>query len=507
MLNAFKKNKFELIVLLSILIVTASFRLYKIDQYMTFLGDEGRDALIVKRTLVNLDPPLIGPPTSVGNMYLGPLYYYMMSASMSLVWLNPVAAAVMVAIIGTLTVGLVYYLTRAWFNKTAAMVAAVLYSISPVNIIYSRSSWNPNPAPFFSLLGFLTFYKAHQTRNFRWLILTGSALAFAVQMHYLALILVPIYGILWLYELIIIFRKKAQEKYFLSGSLGGIVAFLILMSPLAIFDLKHNFINFRAISTFFLGDRATTVNLNFFNSISRLPSLYSEILIGHYISSEQQVLMYLVSFLVLVPVLYFLYQLIFKKKFIYNFFILTIWLLMGVAGLALYKQSIYDHYLGFLNPAPFLSLGSIAYLIMQSKQKAFKIVAGALYGVLMVVLIVINLQRSPLLIPPNNQLKRTQEVAKYLIAQSQNKPFNFALISAHNYDAAYQFYLDQYGHKPKDVPEVITDQLLVVCEDKECKPINNPKYEIAGFGWAKIEKEEEFKGVKIYKLIHNPAQE
>ena len=71
MISFLKKNW----LLISILIIGAFLRLYKIDGYMTFLGDEGRDVIIVRNLLVNADPILIGHGTSVGGMYLGPLYY------------------------------------------------------------------------------------------------------------------------------------------------------------------------------------------------------------------------------------------------------------------------------------------------------------------------------------------------------------------------------------------------------------------------------------------------
>ena len=39
----------------------------------------------------------------------------------------------------------------------AALIAATLYAISPTIIVYSRSSWNPNVMPFFSLLSFIRY--------------------------------------------------------------------------------------------------------------------------------------------------------------------------------------------------------------------------------------------------------------------------------------------------------------------------------------------------------------
>lgn len=504
MMNWIKKNRNEVFIIAAILLIAAFLRFYKIDQYMTFLGDEGRDAIVVKKILTQYDFPLLGAPTSVGNMYNGPLYYYMMAVPMAVFWLSPVAAAGMVALIGVLTVGLVYYFGREWFGKQAAIISAFLYAISPVNIIYSRSSWNPNPAPFFALLSVLGLYKAHKTRNYLWMILTGGALAFAVQMHLLALILIPIAGVIWLNEL----REKRAgydtSKNFWKGLVLAVIVFLFLMSPLAIFDFKYNYQNYNAFTTFFFGDRATTVNLNPLNTLSRITPIYSGNLIYRYIAGQQFYLMVLVSLLVFAPVVFFLYRLVKFKRLNWSLFALSVWLLGGVMGLSLYKQTVYDHYSSFLNPAVFLLFGSIIYLINSVDSKKVSQYLRGGFFLLSLVLVVVNLQKSPLLDTPNRQLQKTQEISKYIISRAEDKPYNFALLAAHNYDSAYQFYLDIYNHKPKQLPFDITEQLFVVCEDEVCQPINHPKYEIAAFGWAKIMDENQFEGVKVFKLVNNP---
>lgn len=480
-------NKWQFLGFLSILALAAFFRLWKIEGYMTFLGDEGRDALVIKDLLVNHHFPFIGPPTSIGNIYLGPIYYYMMALPMALSWLNPVAAAVQIAIIGVLTVFLIYYLGKQWFGAKAGLIASFLYAISPVTIYYSRSSWNPNPAPFFALLAILGMYKAHHSRNFFWLSLTGFGVAGAVQMHYLALILIPIMGVLWSLELWGRLNKKTSGKFFVRGTLVGILIFLILMSPLVIFDLRHNFLNYRAISEFFL-NRETTVNVNPLNAVTRTVPIYTHNLVGRYLVDENPYFTPLLALLILIP--------LFTVKS-WPTLALGVWLIIGILGLSLYKQSIYDHYLGFLNPAPYLLFGSLI-----SLRKKW-VVGGVV--LLSLILAFLNLSKNPLLLPPNNQLERTQNIAQFVIEQSQNKPFNFALLAKNNYDAAYQFYLDVYGHKPKQVPFDITEQLFVVCEDSECRPVGHHKYEIAAFGWAKIEQETKIYGVRVFKLVHNPS--
>lgn len=501
MINWIKNNRVEAIVIFLIILLAIFLRFYRLPEYMTFLGDEGRDALIIKKILVEHDFPLIGPPTSVGNMYLGPLYYYMMAIPMAIFWLNPVSAAMMVAVIGVLTVGLLYYLSKQWFGKWPATLAAFAYSISPVTIASSRSSWNPNPAPFFVLLAILGIYQIHRTKNFKWLILTGAAMAFLIQMHYLSVILLPVFIVFYLLELVFVHNDK-NRKNLLLGTLAGLLIFLFLMSPLIIFDFRYNFMNYRALSAFFT-QRETTVSLSPVNSVSKVVPIYEDKLVGRYISTENPLATPIISLIIFLPLLIMIKRLLSPKSLLtglktnWPYLILGVWLVGSMAGLSLYKQSIYDHYLGFVSPAAFLLLGGFVSLFKNSRQ----IIAVL---ILVGVLAFLNLQKSPLLLTPNNQLARTQEVTKFIISQAGDKPFNFALIANSNYDSAYQFYLDQYGHKPKVVPIEITDQLFVVCEDSVCKPIGHPKYEIAGFGWTTIEWEKEFDGVKIYKLIHNP---
>lgn len=490
-----KDQKSFFILFLGVLVLATFLRFYRLSEYMTFLGDEGRDAIIVKNILVDHHFPLIGPPTSVGNIYLGPLYYYMMAVPMAIFWLNPVAAAGMNALLGVATVAFIYYLGKIWFNRLAGLTAAYLYAISTVTIIYSRSSWNPNPAPLFALTAIFGLYKLHSTGNFLWLALTGLAVGGALHMHYLAAILLLVAGVLWLYEVIYKKSMKLKIRNLISGTLAGIFSFIFVMSPLVWFDLRHNFLNYRAIKE--LLGAGSAVKSDVFTNISKIPDLYSYNLIGRYLASENLILIIVLSLLIIIVVLYKLSWSNYPK------IALAVWLIVGLLGLSFYQQNIYDHYLGFLNPVPFLLLGSttlFAEALVSKKWLGY----GAV-GVLMVFLTVVNIQNNPLGRSPNNQLKRTQEVARFVIDKSEGKEFNFALIAKSNYDSAYQFYLDLYGSKPKQVPFYKTAQLFVVCEDAVCDPTHSPKYEVAAFGWSKIEWEKEYYGVKIYKLVSNPS--
>ncbi|MDP2860737.1 MAG: glycosyltransferase family 39 protein, partial [bacterium] len=131
-------NKKSAFILVFILALSAFLRLYRISDYLTFLGDEGRDVLVAREIIVNHKFTLIGPMTSIGNMYLGPAYYYMMILPLALSGLNPVGPAIMVALLGVATVYLIYKL-GSFFDRRAGLIAAFFAAISPILIIQSHS--------------------------------------------------------------------------------------------------------------------------------------------------------------------------------------------------------------------------------------------------------------------------------------------------------------------------------------------------------------------------------
>lgn len=233
------------------------------------------------------------------------------------------------------------------------------------------------------------------------------------------------------------------------------------------------------------------------SSVHRAWTIYQDDLVSRYMAGQNALLTPALSLFVLLPlVLAAVYRKRPEKRWPYM--ALGIWLVVGMTGLSFYRQEIYDHYLGFVNPAPYLLLGgAVAFL-----KKYWQL--GTVF-VLALVLGFVNLQLSPLRQPPNNQLARTQEITRFVISESGGKPFNFALLAKNNYDSAYQFYFWLYKDPPPQVHEIVANQLFVVCEDSVCQPVGNPKDEIAAFGMAKIDKTYEILGTKVYRLTHNPS--
>ena len=196
-MKIFSKKWWEIGLVGLILILAASVRLYRIEDYMMFLGDEGRDARVVAKILTG-DMTFIGPMTSVttsqGHMFLGPGYYYMMAPFMALFEGSPVGAAVMVAILSVATVGLIWWVGRSWFAPIAGLVAALLYSLSPITIIFGRASWNPNVMPFFAMLAIWGGVEALKGKGKKWWLMSAIGLAGGLPSQFLGLLMVSVLG-------------------------------------------------------------------------------------------------------------------------------------------------------------------------------------------------------------------------------------------------------------------------------------------------------------------------
>lgn len=516
------KKRLPLILLICILILAAFLRLFRISDYMTFLGDEGRDVLVAKGILEG-DFTLLGPRSSAGDFFMGPAYYYMITPFLGLFKLDPVGPAIMVALIGVATVYLIYVVGKKFFDERAGLFAAALYAVSPLVLNYSRSSWNPNVLPFFALLMMYMVYKAITAVNsWKYFVFGGFLLGICMQLHYLSIFLAII---IFLY---IFFAGWIQDhsiqllktiKHYLLFFAG----FLIGFSPFIAFEIRHGFQNTKAISQFIFGDTLTqeseigatyigTITDVFFRIFARL--LFDFPTPDRFIFFPLITLQMwgLLAMIFAVAALFYLYRT--KNKLVIMIF--GMWLFLSILFFGFYKKEIYDYLFTFIFPLPFLLAGNLLSKVYESHSKKKYRYAGRTLSLLLFTgMFAFLLFDNPFKYEPNRQKEQMKGIAEFVVDKTDNKPFNFALITGGNSDHAYRYFMEVMGHKPIQLeieandPErkTVTDQLLIVCEDTACKPLGHPLFEVAGFGEAKIAGEWTTSHVKVYKLIHDKEQQ
>ena len=385
---------------------------------MEFLGDQGRDVIIIKDLWQHGNLFFIGPQTSIGNMYLGPWFYYLISPALLISNFNPIGPAIFIALLNIFTIYMLYFVGSKWFSKSIGLTSAFLFAISPVVIKYSNFIWNPNIMPLFSLLLVYFFFESFNSKKFHYFIYASFSFIMVINSHYLGMALLPFIGIFWLYSLIIYLKKKSKYlKPFLLNSFIALFIFIVSLTPQILFDIKHNGQNIKALATFFT-QRETTVNLKAYKAIPIAPLLFNQIN-TRLLAGKNETVGTIVTVLLGFGILLFLLK---PKKPNFNFWVILSWLFSGIIALALYKQHIYDHYFSFLFPVVFLLF---AYFINRFK----------LIGIPVLILITIfSLIENPLRIPPNKQLQHSNNLGSAINQDlsTNNEKFNITMLASYN---------------------------------------------------------------------------
>ena len=508
----------ELFLLLCLLIIAAFLRIYRIADYMTFLGDEGRDVLVVYNILHG-KLTLLGPTSSVGGFFLGPIYYYFMAPFLWLFNYDPVGPAIMVALFGTATVWLVYKIGKEFFNTATGFIAAGLYTIAPLVIAHSRSSWNPNLMPFFTVLLLYVLYQAQHKRKLVLFIISGILFGIAIQLHYVELFVGVVIAA---YIAFLDWISKSNRQQFIGTIvkkyLAIFVGTLIGISPLLAFELRHGFPNTQSIISFIFNSGETGGNTKvleiignvFFRLFGRLVTNFpppERVALG---AHAEYAMWYILTLLLGVVSLFFFlrkYKESMKEKAtaFQQLSLLIIWFSFGILLFGFYKKPIYDYYFQFMFPLPFLFVGYAITSLYTMKKPVYKLIAG----VTLLTLIAINIQGVPFRYSANKQKAQIEEIAKFVLSKTGGKPYNFALLTPGNSDHGYRYFFKLNGQDPVTIeyagidPErkTVTDQLLVVCEEPVCQPLGSSLWEIAGFGRAEIADMWPVSVVKVYRLV------
>lgn len=554
-----KNNTLEFLSILSIIVLSAYLRLFKISQYMTFLGDEGRDVLIA-RDILHGDFTLLGPRSSAADFFYGPVYYYFITPFLWLFKMDPVGPAVMVALLGIATVFLLYFVGRKFFGPTAGLLASLLYSISPLVIAYSRSSWNPNPLPFVALLSLYILYRGVVEKSWKKMLFVGFLLGIAMQLQYLAMFLATI---IFFYVLISGFINKNKLKKFVVYYFCIGVGFLVGFSPFLAFELRHNFPNIRAILGFIFasasGDVPSEAGVEQMGFIARILDVLFRVfarLVFRFPPPEQvsiaedPVLRVWQIGIILASI--FSIYLIIRQKDKLKSLLIILWFVFGVGLFGFYKDSIYDYHFGFMFTLPFLLIGNLlaksllksilfalflyvfgivviyhlklnginAYhiffvsipfvlLISRVKLDGWRKFLPLISTISLFLITSINIPGYPFANAANQQKDQVKKISEFVLSKAEGKPFNFALLTLGNSDHAYKYYFAIHEHYPVTIKNetldpkrtTVTDQLLIVCEDPNCQPLGASLWEVAGFGRAEIAGHWNVSVVQVYKLV------
>jgi len=223
------------LILVSILILAAILRFYRLDEYPALNADEaaiGYNAY----SLIQTGKDEHGNPWPVHfqsfNDYKPGGYFYITAPFIYFFGLNEWSVRFPGAMFGVFTVFAVYLLTKQIIKNVNGkyvifpILAALLLSISPWHIHFSRGGWEVNVATFFITLGVFLFLKSIVNPN----IFVFSALSFVLSLYtyHAARVVVP----LFCFALFLIYRKKLFSEKNMRLFAGSLIFGFILLIPL-----------------------------------------------------------------------------------------------------------------------------------------------------------------------------------------------------------------------------------------------------------------------------------
>lgn len=447
-------RKHWLIIL--ILVVSLVLRLYRIDLTMTFLEDEGRDLLIVKRMIDTGRPVLLGPQTSTGNMYLGPLYYYFITPALILARMNPVGPSILIALTGVLTVFLLYYLGKKWFSNSAGYLAALMFAVLPFSVAVTRASWNPNLVPLIATLMLVVYDKLIYGRPTYWAWFTFGLLTGAmIQLHYMTLIYCGVLslGVIW--------HKKNQLIQLLRGVAIAFIGLTIILSPFIVFEVRNNWVNTHAITRYLQAKEERNIRYDlpvwlWWDKVSQASNhLVGNTLVGSQMGS-QPVTPYAIAGLIVLVFVTMLNSEQTKKKIYLN---LVLIFLGSMAILGIYQESIHMHYLEFGLPLIILIVAGIF------QPKSPKWLEWAIYFLLFIIFVFGTLRTLNYITSgATHQAEKARLVASYIASRAGNDPYN--VVSTQGmYTTPFQYYLAISENPPVNT---LTKRVFDICAGAPC---------------------------------------
>lgn len=186
--------------LILIVLLSGLLRFYRLDVYPAVNADEASNAYDAYSLLVNgRDQHGNSWPVNFQsfNDYKPGLYVYLSLPFIKVMGLNSWALRIPGALLGTLSVLVMFYFVRLLFKNTKlALVSSFFLGISPWHLHFSRGGWEVNIATFFILVGLTSFLQAQQNISYRrkmlFLVISGANLVLALYAYHATRILVPL---------------------------------------------------------------------------------------------------------------------------------------------------------------------------------------------------------------------------------------------------------------------------------------------------------------------------
>lgn len=219
-------------LLLSILFIGLYFRTYKLTKLYLFAHDQDLFSWIVKDIVIDHHFRLIGQETSINGIFIGPLFYYLLSPFFLLTKMDPIGSSILITLIGILTVYSFYFVIGKFFGRTAGLISAFLYAVAIPCVFFDRWAVPTQPTILWSIWYLYALLSFLESEHKPWL-LVGLLWGIVWHIHIALAPLVLLFPIVFIVKK----QKIIWKQVFLA-----LIIFFLVTSPFWIFEFRHGFL-------------------------------------------------------------------------------------------------------------------------------------------------------------------------------------------------------------------------------------------------------------------------
>lgn len=260
-----KKNQLILIIFAAFFLISVFLRLYQIAALTDWSGDSGGDLLVARNILFYGHRPLVGPFLTVDNIFLPPLYFYLLAGILWVVH-TPFGVVVFFFIVNMFLGLLLGLLAGKMVDSIAGVIAFGLFAVSATLVEHGRSFYQPYLLePFFFLSLYFLWTATHHRRPMH-IVISVVCFSVAASIYPSPWLLAPYI----LYLLHRFLRIRLGERKTFKAVIGAAGLLVVGSTPIYIPWFVHEFQN--GFPTL------TAISKNDFGGISNLsvwPQLYA----------------------------------------------------------------------------------------------------------------------------------------------------------------------------------------------------------------------------------------
>ncbi len=422
-------NRYKFII--AILFIGGLLRFYHLSHVASFEYDDQYNSYLVLNLIRNHHLSLAGPEISFGGMFLGPWHYLYLTPFYLLTKLHPIGGYIGESILGLATVLSYFIIGRYLFSWKTGLLAAFFRAFLINLIVFDRTLGTVYPAEIVSLWFYYFLIKYYQKSLNSFIALSFLA-GLMFTSHLLALPLL----IIWIFVAAVFRPVRLKIKTIIFS----FIAFFIPVSPLVLFEFRHNFVHIiRFLNTFNGSGQSHYVNpwIKFITEINYIFGQFFRIFGADFITDK---IGYIIFFLILFYV--FKRYGVFKQKFHKWLFCSTF--LVIIIYYFFYPRHVPDYY--YLSLIPLTVLYLSGFIISLTGNKYTKLIAF----VFLSFVVIANGRKIYLsYISVDKSLDDKDKIVQAIIRNQGNQGnFSVTYINPLGFQYGYQYFFTLYNLEP-----------------------------------------------------------